>query len=153
MELQFNRRHGAVVRNFDVGEPVCARYRQSHEWKAASVAKRIGGRLYYVTLSDGWTRRFHANHTRPRYTQLTEDDFTEFASAFKLPVRRSQAASGETGPVDEHAETTTQETPTVDNGKSEQPSNESLEPRRSKRGHIPKKRFELDPIKKTNQYP
>jgi len=39
MKHQFNRRHGAVERNFDVGDPVCARYRQSHDWMAGSVAK------------------------------------------------------------------------------------------------------------------
>jgi transposase InsO family protein len=158
MELQFNRQHGAVVRNFDVGDPVYVRYRQSHEWKAAQVAKRVGGRLYDVTLVDGSTRRFHANQMRPRSTQLTEEEFTEFTGVFDLPVRRPQAASGETGPVDEHAvehnqEATVQENPSVNNSKSEQSSVTCQEPRRSKRGHIPKKQFELDPRRKTYQYP
>jgi hypothetical protein len=91
------------VRNFDVGESVYVRYRQSHDWKAASVVKRIGGRLYDVTLADGSIRRFHANQMRPRSTQLTELDFTEFANAFNLPFRRPQAANGETGHLDELA--------------------------------------------------
>jgi hypothetical protein len=109
-------------------------------------------------LADGSNRRFHANQMRPRSTYLTEDYFTEFASAFNLPVRHPQTASGKTGPVDKHAvdhnqETTTQETPTVDNGESEQPNNTSLEPLHSKRGHIPNKQFELDPRRKTYQYP
>jgi hypothetical protein len=87
-----------------------------------------------------------------------EDDVTEFANAFNLPVRRPQAADRETGPLDEHAvdhnqETSIQETPAVDNGKSEQSSNAFLEPRRSKLGHFPKKQFELDPRRKTYQYP
>jgi len=38
MERQFNGRHGAVARNFDRGDPVYIRYRQSHDWKAGSVA-------------------------------------------------------------------------------------------------------------------
>jgi hypothetical protein len=54
MECQFNRRDGAVERNFD-GDPVYVRYRQSHDWMAGSVAKRIGGRLYDVTLANGST--------------------------------------------------------------------------------------------------
>jgi hypothetical protein len=32
MERQFNRRHGAVERFFDGGDPVYVRYRQSHDW-------------------------------------------------------------------------------------------------------------------------
>jgi hypothetical protein len=124
------------VCSFDVGDPVYVRYRHSHEWKAASVTKQIGGRLYDVTLADGSTRRFHANKMRLRSTYQTEDDFTEFANAFNLPIQRSQAANGETGSLDEHAvdhnqETSIQENPTVDNGKSEQSSNSLLEPRRS----------------------
>jgi len=68
MERQFNSRHGAVARNFDGGEPFYVRYRQSHDWKTRSDAKRIGGRLYEVTLADGSTSRFHANQMPLRYT-------------------------------------------------------------------------------------
>jgi hypothetical protein len=76
-----------------MGDPAYAQYHQSHKWKAVSVAKRISGHLYDVMLTDGLTCRFHANQMQPRSTQLTEDDFTEFASAFNLPVRHPQAAS------------------------------------------------------------
>ena len=41
MERQFNCHHGAVERNFHGGDPVYVRYRQSHDWMAGSVAKRI----------------------------------------------------------------------------------------------------------------
>jgi hypothetical protein len=68
MESQFNRRHGAVERNFYVGDSVYARYRQSHDWIAGSVAKRIGGRLYDVMLANGSTHSYHANQMRPRST-------------------------------------------------------------------------------------
>jgi hypothetical protein len=85
------------------------RFRQSHDWQAASVVKRIGGSLY-VTLADGSTRRFHANQMRLRSTQQTEHEFTEFANTFILPVRRPQAANRETGPLDEHAVDHKQET-------------------------------------------
>jgi hypothetical protein len=103
MERQFNRWHGVVVRSFDLGEAVYVRYRQSHDWKAALVVKQIGGSLYVVTLADGSTRRFHANQMWPRSTQLTEDDFTEFANAFNLLIRSPQSANGEPGHLDELA--------------------------------------------------
>jgi len=87
MERQFNRRHGAVERNFDVGDPVYACYRQSHDWMEGSVTKRIGGRLYDVSLANGSTHRFHANQMRPRSTQLMVDDVTAFADTFNLSIR------------------------------------------------------------------
>jgi transposase InsO family protein len=73
MERQFNRRHAAVERNFVERDPVYARYCQSQEWMAGSVAKRIDDRLYDVTLADGSTRRFHANQMCPRSTRTTDD--------------------------------------------------------------------------------
>jgi len=103
MERQFNRRHGAVESNFDGGDPVYVCYRPSHDWMAGSVAKRIGGRLYDVTLANGSTHRFHANQMRPRSTQLMDDDFTAFAVTFNLPVRLPQATNDETRHLDEHA--------------------------------------------------
>jgi hypothetical protein len=153
MERQFNRRDGVVARNFDGGDPVYVRYRQSYDWKAGSVAKRIDGRLYDVTLVDESTCRFHANQTLLRSTQLMDDDFAAFSDAFNLPVRRPQVVSGETGHLDEHAvdhnqQTSNQGTPVVDEVKPEQ-SKVLLEPRRSKRGHVPKKQLELDPRRKT----
>ena len=104
MERQFNRRHGAVERNFDVGDPVYARYRQSQDWMAGSVAKRIGGRLYDVTLANGSTHRFHAIQMRSRSTKLMDDDFTAFADTFNLPIRRPQATNREVRHLDNHAE-------------------------------------------------
>jgi hypothetical protein len=69
MECHFKRRHGAVERNFDGGDPVYVRYRQSHDWMAGSVTKRIRGHFYNVTLANGSTHRFHANQMRLRSTQ------------------------------------------------------------------------------------
>jgi transposase InsO family protein len=86
MERQFNRRHGAVEHNLNGGDPVYVRYRQSHDWMGGSVAKRIGGCLYDMTLANGANRRFHANQMRPGSTQLTDDEFMAFADAFNLIV-------------------------------------------------------------------
>jgi len=152
MERQFNSRHGAVERNFNGGDPVYIRYRQSHDWMTGSVAKRIGDRLYDVTLSKGATRRFHANQIRPRSTQLTDDDFMAFADVFNVPVRRPQPINGETRLLDEHAGKQVN-IPALDNDNPKQSSNTLPEPRRSKRGHISKKQFELDPRRKSYKYP
>jgi hypothetical protein len=110
MEQQFNCRQGAVARNFDGDKRVYVRSHRSHEWKAGSVTKRIDGRLYDVTLADGSTRSFHANQMRLKSTKLMEDEFTELAKAFNLPVQRPQVANGETGHLDGHAVDHHQET-------------------------------------------
>lgn len=158
MERQFNRRHGAVTRKFEVGDPVHVRYRHSQDWEAASVNKQIGGRLYDVTLTDGSTRRFHVNQMRPRSTHQTADRLADFFDGFNLPVPRIQVTREETGPAEEQTAdlitgTSSQEPPRLDNNKVEQPSKVLMEPRRSKRGHIPKTQFELDPDKRKYQYP
>jgi hypothetical protein len=157
MERQFNRRHGAVEHNFDGGDSVYVRYRQSHDWMAGSVAKCIGSRLYDVTVANGSTRRFHANQMRARSTQLTDDDFAAFADTFNLPVRRPQATNRESRHVEENAGDQNQqsghhETPALDII-PEQSGSTLPEPRRSKRGHIPKKQFELDRSRKSYRYP
>jgi hypothetical protein len=95
---------------------------------------------------------------RPRATLRTEDHFADFLTGFELPVPRSQAAREETGPVDEQVadinpETSSQELTNGNNNKREQPAKELVEPRRSKRSHIPKKQFELNPNNKKYQYP
>jgi len=158
MERQFNRKHGAVMRGFEVKEQVYVQHHHSQDWKAASVSKQIGGRLYDVTLTDGSTRRFHVNEMRPRATHRTEDHFADFLTGFELPVPRTQAAREGTGPADEwtadeNQKTSSQELNKRDNIEREQPSNVIVEPRRSKRGHIPKKQFELNPYKKKYQHP
>jgi hypothetical protein len=90
---------------------------------------------------------------RPRAAHWTEDHFADFLTGFELPVSRIQAAREETGPGDEQAsdinpETSSQELTKGDNNKREQASKMLVEPRRSKRGHIPKKQFEMNPDKK-----
>ena len=157
MERQFNRRHGAVARKFKVGDLVQVRYHHSQDWKAASVNKRVGGRLYDVTLTDGAIRRFHVNQMRARCTHQTADHLADFLEGFKLPVPRIQGASEETGSAVEQTaeirpEISSQEPPRWDN-KMEPSSKVLEEPRKSKRGHIPKRRFELDPGEKKYKYP
>jgi transposase InsO family protein len=162
MERQFNRCHGAVPREFKVADPVQVRYRHSDDWKAASVNKRIGGRLYEVAMSDGRTKRFHINQMRPRHTpqpaDQSADQLEDFLSGFNLPVPRSQGTRVEPEPAaiqttDLIPGTDIQEPSRQDDNQEELPSNVSVAPRKSKRGHIPKQRFELDPVNKKYQYP
>ena len=161
MERQFNRRHGAVPRKFEVADPVQVRYRHSEVWKAAAVSKRIGARLYEVIMTDGATHRYHANQMRPRHTDQsadqTADHFLDFLSGFNLPVPCTQGTRGEPEPVEDKTTdlipgTSDQESPRLDD-KAEPPSKVSGQPRKSKRGHIPKRQFELDPDRKKYQYP
>jgi len=90
---------------------------------------------------------------RLRSTQLTDDDFTAFADAFNLPVRPPQVAKGDEHTEDHNQQTSSQGTPALDDVKPEQSSNALSESRPSKRGHIPKKQYELDPRRKTYKYP
>jgi hypothetical protein len=107
MEHQFNRRHAAFERTFNGRDPVYVCYCPSHDWTAASVAKRIGGRIYGMTMGNRSTRRFHANQMRPRSTQLMDDDYRAFADTFNLTVHRRQATNDKTSNLDEYAGTTT----------------------------------------------
>jgi hypothetical protein len=103
IERQFNGRHGAVARNFPGGNPVYVGHRRSHDKKTGSVAKRIGGYLYDVTLADGSTREFRAKQMRLRSIHLTDDDFTAFSNAFNRPVGRRKLPMEKLGHLDEHA--------------------------------------------------
>jgi len=72
-------------------------------------------------------------------------------------VPRTQATREGTGPADERTadenkKNSSQEHTKGDNNERE-PSKVVVEPRLSKRGHIPKKHFELNPDKKKYQYP
>jgi len=83
-----------------------------------------------------------------------DDDFTAFPDTFNLPIRRLQATNGETRHLDKHAvdhneQPIKQGTPALDDANPEQTSNTLPALRRSKRGHIPKKQFELDPSRKS----
>jgi hypothetical protein len=166
MERQFNRHHGAVPRKFEVADPVQVQYRHTDEWKAASVSKWIGARLYEVTLTDGSRRRFHVNQIRPRSTHQTADQtaaqsadhYLDFLCGFNLPVPSTKGTREEPGPVadltaDLLPGTSSQGSPRLEDNQEQIPSKVSGEPRKSKRGHIPKRKFELDPAGKKYQYP
>jgi hypothetical protein len=157
MERQYNHHHGAVSRKFEVKDPVYVRHRHSEDWKAASVSKQIGSYLY-VTVADGSTHRFHTNQMRLRSTNQAADYLTDFFDGFNLPVPRIQVTGKETGSEEQTAAlspgtSSSSQVPStlVDDTKAEQPS-KVVEPHKSKRGHIPKRQFELDPGKKIYQY-
>jgi hypothetical protein len=153
IERQFNHRMERSLATL-TGRICAFRYRQSHDWKVGSVAKRISDRLYDITLANESTRRFHANQMRLRSTQLTDDDLTAFSYSFNLPVRRRKLPKETLDTwrnlVDHNQMTSIQGNPAVDDVEPEQSSNAFSEPRPSKRGHIPKKQFEFDPRKLTS---
>jgi transposase InsO family protein len=158
MERQFNRRHGAVPRSFEVADPVQVRYRHSDDWKAATVRRRIGGRLYEVTMTDGLTRRVHVNQMKPRHTLQAADQFEDFLSGFNLPAPSTQGTREEPEPVAIQPnglipDANNQEATRQNNNHGKIPNKVTVAPRKSQRGHIPKKQFELDPTKKKYQYP
>jgi hypothetical protein len=77
-----------------------------------------------VTLADGSTRKLHANQTRLRFTQLT-DEFTASADAFNIRVESPQRTNGQTGHLNEHTvdhnqQTSNQGTPALNDVKQEQ---------------------------------
>jgi hypothetical protein len=94
---------------------------------------------------------------RSRYSHQTADHLADFFDGFNLPVPCIQVVREETGPAEEQTanitpETSSQEPPRVDN-KVEPSSKVLVEPRKSKRGRIPKRCFELDPDKRKYNYP
>jgi hypothetical protein len=103
MERQYNRHHVAVGRKFEVRDPVYVRHRHSEDWKSASVSKRIGIRLYDVTMADGSTRRYHTNQTRSRSTKQAADYLTDFWDGLNLPVPRTEITRKGTGPEEQTA--------------------------------------------------
>jgi hypothetical protein len=99
---------------------------------------------------------------RPRHTlqpaDQSADQFKDFLSGFNLPVPCTQGTRGKPEPAaipatDLIQGTDSQEAPRQDDNKGKLPSKASVAPRKSKRGHIPKKQFVLDPIKNKYQYP
>jgi len=96
MERQFNRRHAAVERNLVGGDHVYSHHRQSQEWTAGSVTKRIDGRLY-MTLAHGSTRRFHAKCSRDSSRQrIVTSQRLKMLSTFLFVAHKSPMEKPET---------------------------------------------------------
>ncbi|KAL3070441.1 hypothetical protein niasHT_032231 [Heterodera trifolii] len=60
MEAQFNRKHGARFRSYNVGDQVFARHKKGEDWRAGKISER-NGVIYTVQFTDNSTGRFHAN--------------------------------------------------------------------------------------------
>jgi hypothetical protein len=94
---------------------------------------------------------------RPRSTDQAEDptarELRELLSVFNLPVPGNKGTREEPVPAaDRTADllpgTSSQGSPRLEDNQEQIPSKVSMEPRKSKRGHIPKRKFELDPAGK-----
>jgi transposase InsO family protein len=86
MEQQFNRKHGAKPREFDIGATVYARYRKSMPWTPGTVKER-NGLIYIVDYEEnGESHRCHVNQLLPRTLKTTESRALEmFNETFALP--------------------------------------------------------------------
>ncbi|KAL3084100.1 hypothetical protein niasHS_008739 [Heterodera schachtii] len=105
MEAQFNRKHGARFRSFNVGDQVFARHKKGEDWKAGKISER-NGVIYTVQFTDNSTARFHANqlHARaiedediPRPLDVLNDTFG--LPLLEPPQIAIQAAEQEQVPV------------------------------------------------------
>jgi hypothetical protein len=74
MEDQFNRKHGAKFRSFDIGQLVFTRRHNSADWHPGKIIDKKGV-IYTVELPNNSRSRFHANQIRTR--QIPDDDFEE----------------------------------------------------------------------------
>jgi hypothetical protein len=103
-----------------------------------------------VVLANESARRFHPKPLRPRSIQLMDDDFTAFADAFNLPVRRPQVANGETRHSDEHAGDHNRQsgnlwTPAFEDDNPEESSSTLQTPRRSNKVTFPRNNSSCTP--------
>lgn len=75
-ELQFNRKHGAKPKSFDVKDKVYAKLHRGNNWSwiAGEIVERIGTVLYNVWVSDRQQlMRCHSNQLRNRFEDNPED--------------------------------------------------------------------------------
>jgi hypothetical protein len=82
MELQFNRHHGAVHRNFNPGEPIYYQLHQNNgwSWQAGTVIKKMGLANFEVKVGERVVKA-HANQLKKRFVKdEIEYDVDDFSS-------------------------------------------------------------------------
>lgn len=73
MEEQFNRKHGAKSRNFDVKEKVYVQIHKNSNWRwEEGVIKEKVGSVNYVVAISHRDIKAHANQIKKRYTESNE---------------------------------------------------------------------------------
>ncbi len=104
MEEQYNRRHGAVKRTFNVNDKIYVQYHSNNNWTwiPAKILKRIGSVVYECLLykQNGTTLvvRKHANQIKSRSNSCNEsnnneqDDLITLLNEFDL-VENTQSSS------------------------------------------------------------
>uniref|UniRef100_A0A914CIN6 RNA-directed DNA polymerase n=1 Tax=Acrobeloides nanus TaxID=290746 RepID=A0A914CIN6_9BILA len=90
METQFNKKHGAKEREFQVGQAVHAmnfRNPKKPTWFSATILEKCGNVLYKLKTQKGICFR-HANQLRPAYgvLQSTTQDLMELVDFFEIPT-------------------------------------------------------------------
>lgn len=104
MEHRFNEHHGAVSRDFAVGERVLVRETPKASWTDAKILEKFGSSMYNV-LVNGRVRRSHANQLRA--TEKTEERTSESPALLPLDMmtlppkktRKNWRAPTRTSPV------------------------------------------------------
>lgn len=89
MAARSNRHHGAMNREFFVGEQVHIQLGVSKKWTEATVTKRKGAVDYQVILGDGRIVHSHANQMKRRYTNIDEraaELLNEFSGEFDIEL-------------------------------------------------------------------
>ncbi|KAI3417257.1 hypothetical protein GPALN_014388 [Globodera pallida] len=89
MEAQFNRKHGARFRSFEIDEKVFARHRSAGDWRPGRIVDKRGV-IYTVEFGDKISRRFHANQLRARRiaNEDTEHPLEVLNETFGLPLAK-----------------------------------------------------------------
>jgi hypothetical protein len=138
MSDQYNRHHGALQREFQVGEEVYVQIGVNKTWTAARVLERKGSVDYTVELNNGRGVHSHANQMKRRYTNVdlqATDLLSEFDIELPLNIEPEVVPIANPEPEvvaaeDENSDEEEFEDAEDDDGEAEEP-----QPRRSTRAN------------------
>ena len=85
MEEQFNRKHGARQRSFDLQDAVFARHRSTQEWRPGRISNRRGV-IYEVAFEDGHQVGFTRTSSCEIPDLAVDDTLDVFNDTFGLPL-------------------------------------------------------------------
>jgi len=90
-KIQFDRKHGAVNREFSIEDSVYYRPNAQFNWTEGRISEKVGKTNYAVTLVNGRVVRAHANQLRKRYSKPVrgwdheDSTYDLLAQTFLLP--------------------------------------------------------------------
>ena len=89
MQAQFDKHHGAKLKNFHMGEEILAKIYKNNKWTwtSGTVIAQIGNVNYNVRIDfDGSRHKFHANQLKKRYHDLSDTDPNILMEHFEINV-------------------------------------------------------------------